>query len=380
MKTNRLAAIATTLTLALSLPLAGGTAIAPVGAYASEVIAQDLTNRSSIAAIPNAPNSLIVTAAPGVSLKVKATGSKSRSVTTNKKGTAVVRKLIAGRNYTISSGSDSITAMPVIAVTPASGLRVATTDTPGNVELIWKHTNSPAQGVVKYQVAAEPINNKGVPVTGETTQQSLVLVGLDLATRYQFTVTPINALGSGTPTSAIMAKTLGDITGKTVVEQPQPVPSPKPNPAANPQSAPAPAPVGPSTRTIYVCPEGFTEAGNLCEKLTPYTYTTNAYTFHNEIRTEACSGPDCSGSYYRSYPVSEMAPHCPQGGTIHGNECAGWTDGSRQVTYQVKDNTPAGFTDNGTAWVKKNDLPAGYTDNGTAWMQVAAKEARVVPA
>jgi hypothetical protein len=49
-------------------------------------------------------------------------------------------------------------------------------------------------------------------------------------------------------------------------------------------------------------------------------------------------------------------------------------------TREVKDNTPAGFTDNGTAWVKKNDMPTGYTDNGTAWVKTTAKEARVVPA
>lgn len=380
MKTNRLAAIATALTLALSLPLASGTAIAPVGAYANEVIAQDLTNRSSIAATPNAPNSLVITAAPGVSLKIKAAGSKTRSVTTSKKGTAVVRKLIAGRNYTISSGSDSITAMPVIPVTPASGLRVATTDTPGNVELTWKHTGSPTQGVVKYQVAAEPMNNKGVPVTAETTQQSLVLVGLDLATRYQFTVTPVNALGSGTPTSAIMAKTLGDITEKTVVEQPQPEPSPKPTLAANPQPAPSPAPVIPSTRTIYVCPEGFTEAGNLCEQITPYTYTTTNYTFHTETYTVTVEKP---GAAYAADTAQSTGTPCPWGGTLNsaGDLCLmPSTLETETRTREVKDNTPAGYTDNGTAWVKKNEIPAGYTDNGTAWVKITAKEARVVPA
>ncbi len=378
MKINRLAPIAAAITLSLTLPLAIGTAIAPVGAFASEVIAQDLTNRSSISATPNAPNSLVITAAPGVSLKVKAAGSKSRSVKTNKKGTAVVKKLVAGRNYTISSRSDSITAMPVIPVTPASGLRVATTNTPGNVELTWKHTSSPAQGAVKYQVAAEPLNNKGVPVTAETTQQSLVLVGLDLATRYQFTVTPVNALGSGTPTSAIMAKTLGDITGKTVVEQAQPVPSPKATPAANPH--PAPAPVGPSTRTIYVCPDGFTEAGNLCEKIMPYTYTTTQYTFHTETYTVTVEKP---GPAYAADTAQSTGTPCPWGGTLNaaGDLCLMPPVMETETrTREVKDNTPAGYTDNGTEWVKKNEIPAGYTDNGTAWVKITAKEARVVPA
>ncbi len=316
-------------------------------------------------------------------MKLKAAGTKSRSVTTNKKGTAVVKKLVAGRTYTISSGKESVSAVPVVPVTGASGLRVATTETPGNVELTWKHTTTPAQGVVKYQVAAEPINSKELAVTGETTQQSLVLIGLDLATRYQFTVTPVNALGAGTPSTAIMANTLGEITGKSVVEQPQPAPVPAPAPAPAPtrntQPTPAPAPA-PSTRTIYVCPDGFSENGNLCEKTTPYTFTTRAYSYHDETYTVSVEKP---GPAYAADIAQSTGTPCPWGGTINaaGDLCLMPSVTETQTrTRQVKDAIPAGFTDNGTAWVKKNDLPAGYTDNGTAWVQVTAKEARVVPA
>ena len=384
--TTTTTALATALALSLSLPLAAGTAAAPMGGYASEVIAQDLSNQSantaSIAATPNAPNSLVITAAPGASLKVETAGSKPRSVTTNKKGTAVVTRLIAGRTYTINSDSESITAMPVIPVTPASSLRVATTDTPGNVELTWKHMDTPAQGAVKYRVTAEPINNNQAAITGETTQQSFVLIGLDLATRYQFTVTPINALGAGKPSTAVMVSTLGEITGKPIVEQPQPVPSPQPTPAANPQPAPAPAPapVGPSSRTIYVCPDGFTEVGNLCEKTTPYTFTTRAYSYHDETYTVSVEKP---GPAYAADIAQSTGTPCPWGGTINaaGDLCLMPSVTETQTrTRQVKDAIPAGFTDNGTEWVKKNDIPAGYTDNGTEWKQITAKEARVVPA
>jgi len=382
MKINRLAAIATAMTLALSLPLTSGTAITPVGAFANEVIAQDVTISASIAATPNSPNSLLITAAPGVSLKVETAGSKPRSVTTNKKGTAVVTRLIAGRTYTINSDSESITAMPVIPVTPASSLRVATTDTPGNVELTWKHADTPAQGAVKYRVTAEPLNNNQAAITGETTQQSFVLIGLDLATRYQFTVTPINALGAGKPSTAVMVSSLGEITGKPIVEPPQPVPSPQPTPAANPQPAPAPAPapVGPSSRTIYVCPDGFTEVGNLCEKTAPYTFTTRAYSYHDETYTVSVEKP---GPAYAADIAQSTGTPCPWGGTINaaGDLCLMPPVTETQTrTRQVKDAIPAGFTDNGTEWVKKNDMPAGYTDNGTEWKQITAKEARVVPA
>jgi hypothetical protein len=322
----------------------------------------------------------LITAAPGVSLKVETAGSKPRSVTTNKKGTAVVTRLIAGRTYTINSDSESITAMPVIPVTPASSLRVATTDTPGNVELTWKHADTPAQGAVKYRVTAEPLNNNQAAITGETTQQSFVLIGLDLATRYQFTVTPINALGAGKPSTAVMVSSLGEITGKPIVEQPQPVPSPQPTPAANPQPAPAPAPVGPSSRTIYVCPEGSTEVGNLCEKTTPYTFTTRAYSYHDETYTVSVEKP---GPAYAADIAQSTGTPCPWGGTINaaGDLCLMPPVTETQTrTRQVKDAIPAGFTDNGTEWVKKNDMPAGYTDNGTEWKQITAKEARVVPA
>jgi len=396
MRTTRIAAMAASVTLAL------GSVLVPAAAHAdqqptSQVIAQDVTpappagqsapgqsRMDSLTATPNAPQSLQITAAPRTPVTITAPGTKARSVTTNKKGKATVKKLVAGRSYTIKAGSDRVTATPLIPVTAATGLRVATTDTPGNVELTWKQDASPAQGAVTYRVSALPISDAGdasaLPITAETTQHSMVLIGLDLATRYQFTVTPVNALGAGTPTTAVMASTLGDITGTAVVEQPRVQPqavTPAPAPR---QPQPAPQPVGPATRTIYVCADGFTEVGGLCEKVVPYTYTTIDYTYHGETRTEACSGPDCPGSVYYGYPVSEMAPHCPQGGTIHGTECFQWTQGSHQVTYQVKDATPAGFTDNGTAWTQKDAMPAGYTDNGTAWVLTAAKEARVVPA
>jgi len=50
----------------------------------------------------------------------------------------------------------------------------------------------------------------------------------------------------------------------------------------------------------------------------------------------------------------------------------------------VKDATPAGFTDNGSGWVRdvevKDAAPTGYADNGSAWVKTAAKVQRTVPA
>ena len=51
---------------------------------------------------------------------------------------------------------------------------------------------------------------------------------------------------------------------------------------------------------------------------------------------------------------------------------------------QVKNAAPAGYTDDGTQYVKteqiKDGAPAGYTDNGTQWVKTVAKVAKEVPA
>lgn len=46
----------------------------------------------------------------------------------------------------------------------------------------------------------------------------------------------------------------------------------------------------------------------------------------------------------------------------------------------MKDDTPAGFTDNGSEWTKKDAAPSGWSDDGTQYVHTVAKEARVVPA
>ncbi len=60
--------------------------------------------------------------------------------------------------------------------------------------------------------------------------------------------------------------------------------------------------------------------------------------------------------------------------------------GSRRIRRyrQVKDAPPAVWLANGSTYIKhvpvKDTLPAGYADNGTAWVQTTAKVATVVPA
>ena len=116
-----------------------------------------------------------------------------------------------------------------------------------------------------------------------------------------------------------------------------------------------------------------------------HTVTTyQNYTYHPETRTEACSGPDCPGSQYVDFGTDWSGTTCPNGGTMHGGQCLGWTTSTRTVTVQVKDATPSGWYDTGSQWAQdsqaKDAMPAGYSDNGTEWVRTAAKIAKVVPA
>jgi tripartite-type tricarboxylate transporter receptor subunit TctC len=51
-----------------------------------------------------------------------------------------------------------------------------------------------------------------------------------------------------------------------------------------------------------------------------------------------------------------------------------------ELMEQIKNNPPAGYTDNGTQWVTTNPAPAGYIDNGSQYVATTNKEAKVIPA
>jgi hypothetical protein len=152
-----------------------------------------------------------------------------------------------------------------------------------------------------------------------------------------------------------MTRTLADITGRdgdiavTTVKAIEPAPAPA--------SPPAPA-APPATRTIYVCPDGFVDAGTSCTKTIAYTFSTITYTFH----TETSPGGPCNYLPNPNSPTG-LDIYCPP-----------------PIVSTVKDATPAGYTDNGTAWIKRDATPTGYTDNGSAWVTTTAKVAREVPA
>jgi len=125
-----------------------------------------------------------------------------------------------------------------------------------------------------------------------------------------------------------------------------------------------PGDVGAST----YCPDGAQRvSADMCRVFADYTYS-SVRTF---VRWEAiwesyygpCHGPGCPGSRYVNFGTDWSGTTCPNGGTMHGGQCLGWTQGwkwqSRIVGYNpiyrwdsVKDAPPAGYRDNGTRWYK----------------------------
>lgn len=336
------------------------------------------------------PSGLTVRGAADKVISVQGAGEKTRTGKAIKPGSPVVfNKLTPGKVYTVLIGGKRIgTATPVAAPSPAWGLTVSTTGQLGTVALEWKHQVTKAQGKVSYQVTATPqvINARSLPspkaVTAQVAAMSWTLENLDPAVLYTFSVTPVNSAATGAATTAAMSRTLGEIFGTgQVTSDPAPAlpatqaPAPAPVPASVP--APAPGPVAPTTRTIYVCPDAYTETGSgVCEKTSAYTYTSIGYTYHSEPNYVQVQ----IGTTERSHPFDGNA--CGWG-TLYGNTCYEYTavyETRQQGTNQVKDTTPAGYTDTGSTWSKKDAMPTGYTDNGSAWVQTTAKVAKIVPA
>ena len=356
--------------------VAADTAEAPVPPATARVVGVDA----------NVVAGLTVTGAGGRKVTVSTKGERPRTLTPGTARSAVFRRLTPGRVYTVTvAGTRVGTAVPLAAVGPAHGLTVSTTAAPDQVLLRWSHRPARAQGpAISYTVTATPIgvigkaSDSATAVTGTTAATVTELV-IDPATRYTFTVTPRNPVSSGRSTTATMTRTLREMTGVTdvpttpapvpeVVQPAAPTPPPPPAPSA-PQSS------GPSTKTLYVCPDGFVTAGDACTDTKAYTFHTEtvAYTFHNGV----------VGSHVVTHPHTHCDylpnPNSPTGLDIY---CTGGYDETVLDYGPIKDATPTGYTDTGTAWTHqvKDPAPAGYVDNGTAWVKTVAKVATVVPA
>ena len=325
---------------------------------------------------------LTVTGAGGRKVTVTAKGERPRTLTPAAASSAVFRRLTPGRTTPSPwPAPASAPAVPLAAVGPAYGLTVSTTAAPDEVLLRWSHRPAKAQGpAISYTVTATPVgiigksSDAATTITG-TTAATVTELAIDPATRYTFTVTPRNPVSSGHPT--------------TRHDDPHPARDDRRDrrphhtgtrargcrhPRRQRRRRP-PQPAGPSTKTIYVCPAGFSTAGDACTDTKAYTFHTEtvAYTFHNGV----------VGSHVVTHPPTHCDylpnPNSPTGLDIY---CTGGYDETVLDYGPVKDATPTGYTDTGTAWTHqvKDTAPAGYVDNGTAWVKTVAKVATVVPA
>jgi hypothetical protein len=417
MKTKLFTATAASLLMLSALTMAGFSSVAAAEPTpGGVVIAQGTSSQVKeiqLSATPTKPGQITATTQPGAQVNLLAKGIK-QSKKANSAGIAVFTKLTAGATYTLTSRGQSTQVTALNAVTPATDLTVVTTTLADSVALSWKHTSTKATGGsnVKYRVTATPekmsapaINSLAInslAINTETTSTATIVSGINPDLLYTFTVTPVNAMGPGESTTAAMSVTLRSLmSGKDqTLTQQKVLEAPATKPTTTPTPAPAPTP---GTKTIYVCPSGFTDAGINCTKTLPYTYTYTPYTYRTDVTNRAytyhteTTGPMPIIESYETWDV------CPSGYNledygVQGKWCrlygpaptaqvkdaapAGFIDNGSNYTKseQVKNTPPSGYTDNGTQWVTTNPAPAGYTDNGTQYVATAAKEPKVVPA
>ena len=354
------------------------------------VIAQDTT--LGPIATPIAPRAIQIQSRPGDLITLTTAGEEPRQVRADDAGSARVTKLTAGAAYTVTSTDGSTTVTPLLGAGRARNLQVTTTDAIDSVTLTWQHAATPARGTVGYRVKATPIDEGTAPIApivDEVTSTTAKLAGLNPQVRYSFSVTPFNALGDGKPSIALMNRSLSALSAPSAITEPAATPELVPTTPATPQQgsaaapapasapatgpsasspAPAAAPARPSTRTVYVCPDGFADQGGTCMKTMGYTYQTQGYTYtRGKTGTEQIRAT-CFSEYTDPEGVTRylVAPH----------ECTI----TRDVFGDIKNPTPAGWEDTGSNWRKKDDAPAGWSDDGSQWVQTTDKIALVIPA
>ena len=388
----------------ISLGFASTAHAADAVSMSASIIAQDNTpppaaptSSVTVGVDANVVGGLTITGARGKPVTVSARGVKPRTVKSSKSAPVVIRGLVPGKAYNVAIGGVRIgTATPLAAPGATYGLTVATTNTNGQVQLTWKQQAALAQGSLTFDVSATPANPAvpaftsrsasaiapAVPLTMRSQSTSATLAGLDPNTLYTFTVIPRNTAAIGAGSSSTMNQTLSALTGSApvttaaaVVQAPAPTAAPVSAPAATPAAPPAP-----TTRTIYVCPDGYVDAGTNCTDTKAYTYSLLAYTYHQEPYSVTVQDPP---TVYAADKAMSTGALCPWGGSPNagGDLCVIPGGTHSETRYNtVKDNTPAGYTDTGSQWSKKDAMPTGYLDNGSAWVKTVAKEARNVPA
>jgi len=356
-------------------------AFAQVPAQAAELPGQSglvVAAQASASATADRPAGITVIDHDGLAVTLTAKSEKPRVLHQPTGKPAVFSGLTLGKAYTVRVGTEFIGAVvPVTTPGAASRLVVSTTNREGQVSLSWKQAAKANTGSLTYRVQA---SSPGLPTLNAAIANGGTLSGLDLDARYTFTVTPYSTAGAGKPAVATMAKSLRDLgavagtptvpvpagdAGGSGVDDTTPTQPTTPGQPAQPST-----PITPRTRIVMVCPDGYADAGSVCTKSAPFTYTTTPYTYHPVTRTWTVRVVDAA------VPMGDTwQPGCADGWCP-----TAWHDEVRSETTMEKDATPAGYTDTGSAWSKRDPAPAGYTDDGTQWISTTSKVAKEVAA
>jgi hypothetical protein len=382
-----------------------GAAIAPAAHAATpsasgvRTVIQSAEVSTSVQVLTTKPNSITVIGHGGQPITVWTKGTQPITKKPTNSGPVTFTGLKAGQAYAVYVGA---TQASVVRTLTAAGVASAVTVQAGpidsSIDVSWDIVLPSGTKASSVSYLIEATSPTASPVSMKVTGTDHALItGLNPDAKYTFTVTPMLGATKGTPASATMIVTVAeafalakdeaagnaDPAAKPAVPiaPVTPVAPTAPSAPEAPASpaTPSPGPAAPSTKTIYVCPDGFSEAGSdLCERTLAYSYTTSAYTYHAEANYVTVQ----TGTRTETVPGSS-ATGCTNGGTLYGDTCYATYpvyETQQQGTKQVKDAGPAGYTDNGSAWQQRNAMPAGYADNGSAWVQTAAKVAKVVPA
>jgi hypothetical protein len=382
-----------------------GAAIAPAAHAATpsasgvRTVIQSAEVSTSVQVLTTKPNSITVIGHGGQPITVWTKGTQPITKKPTNSGPVTFTGLKAGQAYAVYVGA---TQASVVRTLTAAGVASAVTVQAGpidsSIDVSWDIVLPSGTKASSVSYLIEATSPTASPVSMKVTGTDHALItGLNPDAKYTFTVTPMLGATKGTPASATMIVTVAEAFALAKDEAAgnadpaakpaapiapvTPVAPTAPSAPEAPASpaTPAPGPAAPSTKTIYVCPDGFSEAGSdLCERTLAYSYTTSAYTYHAEANYVTVQ----TGTRTETVPGSS-ATGCTNGGTLYGDTCYATYpvyETQQQGTKQVKDAGPAGYTDNGSAWQQRNAMPAGYADNGSAWVQTAAKVAKVVPA
>ena len=384
-----------------------GAAIAPV-AHAATPSASGVRTAitsaevsTSVQVLTTKPNSITVIGHGGQPITVWTKGTQPITKKPTNANPVTFTGLKAGQAYAVYVGATQASVVRTLtAAGVASGVTVQAGPIDSSIDVSWDIALPSGTKASSVSYLIEATSPMASPVSMKVTGTDHALItGLNPDAKYTFTVTPMLGATKGTPASATMivpvaeafalAKDAAAGNADPVAKPAAPVapvtpvaptaPSAPEAPASPAAPAPAPGPAAPSTKTIYVCPDGFSEAGgDLCERTLAYSYTTSSYTYHAEANYVTVQ----TGTRTETVPGSSSTG-CTNGGTLYGDTCYATYpvyETQQQGTKQVKDAGPAGYTDNGSAWQQRDAMPAGYADNGSAWVQTAAKVAKVVPA